>query len=176
MKLPRLTVKAACSAFFDSSKVIAAVDKAERKALNYGANYVKRTAQNRIRSRKRSSRPGESPTSQTGLLKRFIYATYDTSQRAALVGPALLNSIDSRGLTNGGVPSPHVLEFGGQAAIREKQLFAGGKWHPLFTRRTLREGESMRVRRFTIAARPYMEPALHASAPKLASLFANSVR
>ncbi|HOM77081.1 MAG TPA: hypothetical protein PLE88_11240, partial [Anaerohalosphaeraceae bacterium] len=56
--------------FFDSPKVIRAVDKSTRKVLSRFGAFVRRTAKQSIRKRKKSSTPGTPPSSHTGLLKR----------------------------------------------------------------------------------------------------------
>jgi hypothetical protein len=52
-----------------------------------------------------SSKPGEPPRNQTGLLKNNILFAYDPDSESVVAGPALLNSGDG---------APETLEFGGR--------------------------------------------------------------
>jgi len=175
-----LTIKAAVKTFFDPSKAVTLAERQEQKRLMYAANYVKRVAQNSIKERRKkvkdltdkereeyrraayvakvtgqpkpklprskdASPPGSAFYSQTGLLKRFLFASYDPATRSAVIGPAKLNK---PGL------QPRTLELGGSSEIRTRN----------------------KRRQVHIAPRPYMNPALTRSQPKLLSLFANSVQ
>ncbi len=51
-----------------------------------------------------SSKPGEPPRNQTGLLKNHILFAYDTESESVVIGPALLNA---------GTGAPQVLEDSG---------------------------------------------------------------
>lgn len=99
--------------FFDSPKVIRAVDKSTRKVLSKFGAFVRRSARQSIRKRKRTSAPGSPPSSHTGLLKRFIFFGYDPDQKSVVIGPVPLNQ---RGKT------PSTLEYGGRATVRRKQV------------------------------------------------------
>lgn len=78
-----LRLRQAQSQFFDRQKVQRSVGRAERKVLSRFGAYVRQDARSRIRRRKRPSRSGESPTNQTGLLKRNIFFVYDEARRSA---------------------------------------------------------------------------------------------
>jgi hypothetical protein len=131
--------------FFDRQKVQSAVSRAERRVLSKFGAHVRQDAKQRIRRRKRPSRPGESPTNQTGLLKRHIYFVFDPDRRLVVIGPILLNR--STG-------APATLEHGGQTEIA--------------TRRRKRV-------RVEIESRPYMGPAFQQELPKLSALWRDSV-
>lgn len=131
--------------FFDRQKVQSAVSRAERRVLSQFGAHVRQDAKQRIRRRKRPSRAGESPTNQTGLLKRHIYFVFDPDRRSVVIGPVLLNR--STG-------APATLEHGGETTIE--------------TRRR----EAVRV---TITPRPYMGPAFQQELPKLPALWRDSV-
>ena len=96
--------------FFDSPKVLKAVDKTTRKALSRFGAFVRRTARGSIRKRKKTSAPGKPPTSQTGLLKRFIFFSYEPSRKSVVIGPMRLTGPD-RG------DAPSALEHGGTATV-----------------------------------------------------------
>ena len=72
--------------FFDSPKVVRAVDRTTRRVLSKFGAFVRRTARSSIRKRKRTSEPGSPPSSHTGLLKRFIFFGYDAQKRSVVIG------------------------------------------------------------------------------------------
>lgn len=166
--------------FFDRAAVLGAVDKATHKALNLAGGRVRVTARNSIKTIRKKvkdlsdqqrvayrraayeaklrgepkpklprstvpSAPGNAPHSQTGLLKQHIFYGFDRSTRSVVVGPARLNSRDTS--------APRVLEFGGTIQIKTRG----------------------RIRRATIAARPYMGPALRKNLSFIPQAFANSI-
>lgn len=134
--------------FFDSPAVIKSVDAATRKVLNRIGGMIRLTARRSIKkapSRTAVSKPGKPPLSHTGLLKNYIYYSFDPQARSVLVGPVALRAK--------GKDVPHTLEYSGTAKIKTKN---GSK-------------------KVHIAARPYMGPALKVSHPKMAALWKNSV-
>jgi len=134
--------------FFDSPRVVAAVDRAKRKALSRGGAFVRTRARSSIRKRKGPSAPGRPPHSHEGSLRRLIFFGYDRQTDSVVVGP----------LGFGKKTAPNVLEFGGRTTI---------------TRR--RKGRRVR-RRVRIARRAYMGPALEKEKRNLPKAWANSVR
>jgi hypothetical protein len=134
------------SLFFDRQKVQSQVSRSERRVLSKFGAYVRQDAKQRIRRRKRPSQPGESPTNQTGLLKRHIYFVFDPGRRSVVIGPIRLNR---------GTGAPATLEYGGETAIPTS------------------DGQSVQVE---IAPRPYMGPAFRQELPKLPALWRDSVR
>jgi len=136
--------------FFDRKAVTGAVDKATGRVLSRFGAFVRRTARSSIRKRKRTSRPGEPPTSRTGLLKRFIFFGYDPSRRSVVIGPARLNQKVG--------DAPEALEYGGMTTVVE------GTRH------------KRRKRKVRIVARPYMGPAFEQERPKLAAMWRDSIR
>lgn len=131
--------------FFDRQKVQSAVSRAERRVLSKFGSFVRQDSKQRIRRRKRSSSPGESPTNRTGLLKRHIYFVFSPETRSVVIGPVLLNR--STG-------APETLEHGGEAVIETKRR------------------QSVRVE---IESRPFMGPAFQQELPKLPALWRDSV-
>ena len=100
--------------FFDSPKVLGAVDKATRKVFSRFGAFVRRTARGSIRKRKKTSAPGQPPSSHTGLLKRFIFFSFDPSRKSVVIGPMRLNQRNT--------DAPHILEYGGTATLDKKQV------------------------------------------------------
>jgi hypothetical protein len=137
--------------FFDSPAVVAAVDSATRKVLNRIGGMIRLTARRSIKkapSHTAVSKPGKPPLSHTGLLRNYIYYSFDPQPRSVVVGPVALNAK--------GKDVPRTLEHGGRAVISsQRSVF----------RRTI-----------NIKKRPYMQPALLANKDGMAALWKNSVR
>ena len=142
----RIGITAAKRLFFDRQKVLSKVSRAERRVLTRFGAYVRQDARQRIRRRKRPSQPEESPTNQTGLLKRHIYFLFDPDRRSVVIGPIRLST---------GSDAPATLEYGGQAVVETS------------------EGQPVRV---AIEERPYMGPAFRQELPKVPALWRDSVR
>ena len=99
------------SIFFDSKKVTSRVDRATRRVLSRFGAFVRRTARQSIRKRKKSSAPGKPPSSHTGLLKRFIFFGYDPGQQSVVIGPERLSR---------GGEAPSLLEYGGRTTVKDR--------------------------------------------------------
>jgi hypothetical protein len=165
-----LGVQQAKAQFFDRNKVTNALDKATIKALSKAGAMIRRTARGLIRNRKRVSKPGQSPSNRTGLLKDNIFFVYDPSRRAVVVGPARLNGRASRNLV------PRTLEFGGLVEFRE-YLVADATGNAFWTT-NIGNNKSLDKSRSThksISPRPYMMPALMKNLPKIPAQFTNAV-
>lgn len=133
--------------FFDSPKVLGAVDKATRKVFSRFGAFVRRTARGSIRKRKASSAPGSPPSSHTGLLKRFIFFSFDPTRKSVVIGPMRLTE-NNRG------DAPSALEYGGMVMLK-------------------RDKDKTKV---NIRPRPFMGPAFDKEKPKLPALWQNSVK
>lgn len=128
------------------------VDAASIRSLSRFGAYVRRTAKQSIRKRKKPSMPGKPPSSHTGLLKKFIWFGYDPSRRSVVIGPAKLRLLGE---------TPHVLEHGGRNVTTVKY----GR------------SKSKRSKRIVkIKARPFMQPALEKNRPELPKLFRDSIK
>lgn len=101
--------------FFDSAKVVRSVDKSTRKVLSRFGAFVRRTAKQSIRKRKKTSTPGTPPSSHTGLLKRFIFFGYDPQKNSVVIGPTRLTE-NNRG------EAPSILEYGGRTTVDKKRV------------------------------------------------------
>ena len=139
------------SLFFDRVTVRKAVDRGKRRALSRAGAFIRQRARTSIRPRKRSSRPGEPPSSHTGLLRRLILFGYDRQRDSVVVGPVGFKR--SR--------APNVLEFGGRTVVETGRA---------------RKGQKRKKRTVRIAARPYMRPALEKERSTLPAVWRNSVR
>jgi len=131
--------------FFDRKAVTSALDKGTRQVLSQFGALVRKTARWSIRKRKKSSLPGQPPSSHTGLLKRFLFYSYDYSRKSVVIGPAKLNAKNTG--------APEALEYGGTALLKI------GKEN----------------RKIQIASRPYMNPAFEKTKTQLPHLWRNSI-
>ncbi len=136
--------------FFTTKAVTRSVDRATRAVLSKAGAFVRQRARSLIRPRKRSARPGEPPSSRTGLLRRFIYFGYEPTRKTVVIGPAKLHRRSPYGDTT----VPEVLEVGGTV--------------------TVGTGKHKETRRYR--GHPYMGPALEAEKSKFPTLWRNSVR
>lgn len=145
-------------AFFDSAKVIKAMNAADRRAQGKTAGYTRRVAKNSIKyakNRKQTSAPGSPPlahradsftrlTKKKGVpvrqasspLKELIFYGYDTKTKSTVVGPAVFRRS----------------KFAGVAPARLEKGLDGYK------------------------PRPFMVPALKATASKYPDFFKASLR
>jgi len=135
--------------FFDRGAVKNATDRAARRVLSRFGAYVRRRARSSIRKRKKPSQAGKPPSSHVGLLRKLILFGYEPDRQSVVIGPARLNRIGN---------APEALEHGGVSTIA-----AGTRRRP-------------RRRKVTIAARPFMGPALEAEKPKLGPMWADTIK
>ena len=128
--------------FFDSDKVMQAVEKGKRRVLSKFGAFVRTRARSSIRKRKKTSEPGQPPSSHAGQL-RLIFFSWDDSTKSVVVGPIPFSG------KRGEAVAPKLLELGGTTTTETKR---GPK--------TLH-----------YQARPFMQPALEAESPKFAEQF-----
>lgn len=109
--------------------------------------------QQQVRTRD-SSKPGEPPMSQTGLLKKFLFFSWDGSTNSVVIGPAAINR-------SSGAPSR--LEFGGTTTmtVRYKRLDDS----------TLMRLKQPKKQTIKIEKRPYMGPALDKNRSVIADMY-----
>jgi hypothetical protein len=133
--------------FFDNEKIIRSVDTATRKVLSRFGAFVRRTARGSIRKRKKTSPPGKPPTSHTGLLKQFIFFSYEPQRKNVVIGPMRLTQ-NNRG------DAPSALEYGGTVMLDR------GK-------------DKTQV---SVRSRPYMGPAFEKEKQKLPALWRDAIK
>ena len=133
--------------FFDRKAVISRVDKATRKVLSRFGAFVRQTARKSIRKRKKTSEPGQPPSSHTGLLKRFIFFGFDPQKSSVVIGPQRLSQ-------KGRGAAPALLEHGGKTMLK-------------------RRGKRVKAK---VRQRPFMGPAFEKEQPQLPALWRNSVK
>ncbi len=100
--------------FFDRPKIKSAIDKATKNVLSKFGAFVRTTAKQSIRTRKKISAPGQPPSSHTGLLKRFIFFGFDPVSRSVVIGPSKLNQKNT--------DAPEKLEYGGIVKGKKKRV------------------------------------------------------
>jgi len=138
------------SSFFDKPAVMSAVDKATRKVLSKFGAFVRTRSRSSIRRRKKTSAPGQPPSSHLGLLKDNIFFVFDKSRQSVVIGPILLNQKTHS--------TPEALEYGGPS-----QVFQGRR-------------ERKKLRTVEIRPRPFMGPAFEQEQQKLPALWRDSIR
>jgi hypothetical protein len=144
-----LDFKAATAGFFDRKAVTSAVDKATRRVLSKFGAFVRTRARTSMRRRKGVSAPGDPPHAHTGLIKRFLFFSYDRERKSVVIGPAKLNRV----VSSTALPA---LEYGGRTQIEDRR--------------------GARLRTANVDPRPFMGPAYQAEAPKLPAMWRDSVR
>lgn len=155
-----LKVKAATKLFFDRQSVIDRVGKARAKYLNRAGAMVRLAARRSIRKSDKISKPGEAPKSHGAhLLRDKILYALDKTNDDAMIGPAKLNKPGT---------APATLEHGGEAMMPTYKWERDAAGH--VTRRVYTGKKQV-----TIAARPFMGPALEKVRPQLSQLWANTV-
>jgi len=163
--------------FFDRKAVTSAMDKATARGLARAGALVRIIAIRSIRRTKRKiSRPGEAPKTHEPSGKRpsmkEIYFHFDPGHQTVIVGAIRYSTVANRD-TPASVPS--ILEHGGQSGIYERRR-KGGTWGQASRRRALRPYQEERVRMVTIAARPFMVPALAKAIPRIDTFFQQSIK
>lgn len=158
--MPRLSLKAS-PLFFDSPKLIAMMDKAKREVMSAQGAFVRQKAKSLLKPRRTPSAPGQPPRvhGRDSHLRRLIFFVYDPIAEDVIIGPEAISR--TRGFTSNefGKTTPQRLEGGGAVILHEVFLREDGwiKVDGQFARRW--EGRK-RSRRTTVAARPFMNPAL----------------
>ena len=179
---------------FNANRVKRKVDQASFKSLGHAGGAIRKTAYRSIRKRKKPSRPGTPPHTQTGRLKRSIRYEVDRRSPGVVIGP--INEIAGR-IWNlhefGGVARKrrklkrHRFKVGEHGPIRVKSLGNAAKFARiklltaaqasratrLIEEENARRGQS-KPRRYP--KRPFMKPALDANRSRLPKFWHNSVR
>jgi len=117
-----ITIRMSKLNFFTPKLITSAVDRRKRRAQSKIGAYMRRSARQRLRKRKRSARPGESPSMHVGLMKEFLLFSYDSSSESVVIGPVLL------GESSFGLNVPSLMEHGG--AVRKKGKYYQYAPHP----------------------------------------------
>ncbi len=182
------------NAFFDSSAVIAMMDKKERQALSKAGAFIRRRSKSSLRYRKKASSAGSPPSvhrgaftktttnRKTGIekkqaaspLKELIFFAFDATKKTTVIGPVIFRKSNL---------VPRLLEGGGSTTIRKIQPAASERKkakspaQSAAFRRKVANGTIVIPKRkvdrvgIVIAPRPFMNPAMMAELPKFVDLF-----
>lgn len=171
--------------FFDRTKVINAIGKAEARNQAKAGAHVRTTARRSMkkvgkRARAKgetSSKPGNPPFVHKGTLKDLIYFAYEPSKQNTVIGPEGI----------GGSDTPSVLEYGGTTVRmirpdfqKRKPRKTTPKQVEAFKRKLAANSLPKRLPKIAqavnYAARPFMGPALEKSQDFIASVWKDSVK
>lgn len=131
--------------FFDKPRVLKRISRAERKVLSRFGAFVRQRAKTSMRRRKSISPPGSPPHAHTGLLRRFLFFSYDEKMQSVVIGPTRIR---------GGASIPRRLEEGG------------------YTKRPMRRGI---VKQLYYRPRPYMGPAFAEELPRVPQMWQDAI-
>jgi endo-1,4-beta-mannosidase len=121
MSLLRLNIKQAKKSFFDPKKVMSATERASQRVLSKIGAFIMTSAKYSMRSPRgkknkgASSKPGQPPNKHTGYLAKFLYFAYEPKTMSVVIGPALLNQVQSKGV------APLALEEGGFSTGKNRE-------------------------------------------------------
>jgi hypothetical protein len=144
---------------FDPQPVRNDTDQRSTGFLSRFGAHVWTKAWQSIRQRKGSSRPGRPPSSHGTLGKKNIAFAVEKEKQNVVIGAVKLNQIffDRDGQPVSGTV-PQTLEEGGDVWILE--VLKMGRWQRMDLRsRRHAAGLEKRLRKVTIAPRPFMRPA-----------------
>ena len=145
--------------FFDKKKIERDQNRKQGRFLARFGAIVRRGVKTLLRKKggksNQSSKPGEPPRQQTGLLRRSIFFAYQRSQKSVVIGPVVLS-----GASNGKVPES--LEEGGSIVLRE------------FNPSTKTRSGKKQTKR--IAPRPYMGPEFADQKKRISSIWRDANR
>lgn len=144
----------------DAAPVLRREKTGREKALTKIGKFLHRRMRSSMKRRKKPSKPGSPPSAHTGILKEWILSAIDPRTNSVVIGPKKTNQIffnGNRQPVKGTVPE--TLDKGGD--IRVLEVFQYGKW----VRADLRSKRRLanlptRLRKVTIAARPFTRPAI----------------
>jgi phage gpG-like protein len=186
----RLTVRTQ----FDKRKLKKKAETATFTSIREAGGAIRKTASRSIRKRKKASKPGSPPNTQTGMLRRVIRYEVTSNKTEVIIGP--VNEIAGR-LWNlhefGGVATkrrklkPHRFRVGEHGPIRIKQQGNKTKFARIELRTAAQANRATRLvaeeneRRSDnkprhYPKRPFMKPALDANRSRLPMFWANSVK
>lgn len=190
-----LSVESFKGNFFDAEAVLKKMDRATARVMSRFGAFVRRRAQTSIRYRLKPAPPGQPPSAhktvmrpktnrRTGVtrmqpsspLRDLIFFAYSAESQTVIVGPAIFAGSHARLQPTRGT-IPETLERGGVLRGEGRTLFMAQAAGRNSAGRFVSKGKrAVRLRgNISIAARPFMGPALEAELPKLAPMYANSL-
>ena len=187
-------IKVTVKTQFDKQKLKKKAEAATFTSLRHAGGAIGKTARFSIRRRKKSSKPGSPPHTQTGMLKRVIRYEVTNNKTNVIIGP--VNEVAGR-LWNlhefGGVATkrrklnPHRFRVGEHGPIRATQHGTKTKFARIELRTAAQANRATRLiaeenerrsdnRPRHYPKRPFMKPALEANRSRLPRFWANSIK
>jgi len=165
---------------FDKQKLKKKAETATFTSLSEAGGAVRKTAKRSIRKRKKASKPGSPPHTQTGMLKRVIRFSSKDSCSACSAKTKASKRYSS-------LIKPHRFKVGEHGPIRAKQHGSKTKFARIELRTAAQANRATRLiaeeneRRSDnkprhYPKRPFMKPALEANRSRLPTFWANSVK
>ncbi len=179
---------------FNKAKLKKKMEIATFNSLRHAGGTIGKTARFSIRRRKKPSRPGSPPHTQTGMLKRVIRHEVSKRQNASHYWPRQRNRWTDWNLHEFGGTStkrrklkPHRFKVGEYGPIRVKQKGFNTKFARIQLKTTAQANRATRLiieeneRRGDnkprhYPKRPFMKPALETNRSRLPAFWANSVK
>lgn len=171
-------IRTAKKGFFDSEKVLKEVKYAERRALSKAGAYVRRAARDRLRKRKSSAGPGESPNVHvSGMGLRQIFFFYDWNEGTVIIGP-----IGYGTQPHSNVTVPELMEKGGTVQIRVtagllSRLYRQGQYDSsAMEAHGALVSKKGQIVTLNYDPHPFMKPAREEVEPDMADFWHDSIR
>lgn len=157
------------AAFFDTRKIERSLYVGIRKPMSRFGSFVRTASMRSIKKRKDISEPGKPPTNRTGLLKKFIFFSYDEKTKSVVIGPMLFRA---------GSVVPRLLEKGGSVPGNGKVLWVTNPTSRDDKGRFVSEGRSRVVVNgmMNYRPRPYMRPAFDKELPGFLQSLKDQIR
>lgn len=164
--------------FLNDPYLRARIDHGVLLALGKWGAYVRRTARQSMRKRKKPAPPGMPPSVREGSVKRLIHFWYDTKTNTVVVGPEIRprptgapNTLEFGGRVYKGPNIHKTFKIGDFGPIREEIVASTGRtrliWARLRTAKQVGRATTLwkkycmaNTRNFYVAARPFMRPAM----------------
>lgn len=107
--------------FFDRTTVTNRIGKAKARALSMIGRFIQVRARGTLRTRKRTSKPGEPPSMHIGTIKRLLFYSLDPIRDSVVIGPEVVTAIGPQPPE----PVPGALEHGGMIAFNATEDVRG---------------------------------------------------
>lgn len=160
--------------FFDFEKVLTKAAAANRRGMARFGGAVRIRARRSIRTRKKSSKPGQAPSDHSRLLKENIFFGEEPNRGGVVIGPAAISTGPTTGIVSVQRPT-ETLEYGGSIIVKEYKI--NGTWRRAGTPGAVKsKAKGTRSRRVKIKARPYMGPAFKQVMPTANKFWKDSIR
>jgi hypothetical protein len=179
------------SNFFDRKKVRKKIGEANAKALARAGGRIRKSGQRNVRRRKKTSKPGQSPTGWLSLqgnneyLRKILFALAPDGW-GVVIGPVKFNSqqspIATKLLEHGGtvvMPVLYIVQFDNGDVHHYRRFphqFVGRSGVKIMPRQVGSQKGAQDRERMNYHKRPFMAPALKANLKHIPPLWRNSIR